>query len=62
MGASIVREASIKTSDKAGDGTTTSVVLAQDLIRISTELLRADDKMNVSVFREHLDDLSKEII
>jgi len=32
MGAQIVKEAASKTNDSAGDGTTTSVVLAQALI------------------------------
>lgn len=32
MGASIIKEASIKTNDLAGDGTTTSIVLAQSII------------------------------
>ncbi|MBR0373628.1 MAG: molecular chaperone GroEL [Mogibacterium sp.] len=33
MGASLLREAAIKTNDEAGDGTTTSVILAEELIR-----------------------------
>ena len=33
MGAQIVKQASIKTADKAGDGTTTSTVLANELIQ-----------------------------
>jgi chaperonin GroEL len=35
MGAQIVKQASIKTADKAGDGTTTSTVLANELIQRS---------------------------
>jgi chaperonin GroEL len=33
MGAQMIKEASIKTADKAGDGTTTSTVLANELIQ-----------------------------
>ena len=33
MGAQIVKEVSIKTNDVAGDGTTTAMVLAQNMIR-----------------------------
>ncbi|HSW46987.1 MAG TPA: TCP-1/cpn60 chaperonin family protein, partial [Phycisphaerae bacterium] len=33
MGAQLVKEAASKTSDKAGDGTTTSTVLAEALFR-----------------------------
>ena len=33
MGASLVKEVSVKTNDAAGDGTTTATVLAQNLIR-----------------------------
>lgn len=61
MGASIIREASIKTADKAGDGTTTSVVIAQDLIKNAVDKLEGS-KMNVSVFRENLEELAKQIV
>ena len=33
LGVNLVREASIKTSDKAGDGTTTSTLLAREMIK-----------------------------
>src|ERR1700750_1466849 len=33
MGASIVKEVATKTNDKAGDGTTTAVVLTQPIVR-----------------------------
>ena len=33
MGAQIVKEVSVKTNDVAGDGTTTAMVLAQNMIR-----------------------------
>ena len=33
LGVNLVREASIKTADKAGDGTTTSTLLAREMIK-----------------------------
>ena len=36
MGAQILKEAASKTNDAAGDGTTTSVVLAQAIIKLKT--------------------------
>jgi len=61
MGACIVREASIKTADKAGDGTTTSVVIAQELIKNAVHCLEKEN-LNVTVFRNHLENLSQEIV
>jgi hypothetical protein len=45
MGAQTVKQASIKTADKAGDGTTTSTVLANELIQ----------KANFGYNKEHWD-------
>ena len=38
LGATVVKEASIKTADEAGDGTTTSVVLTQAIIEAAYKL------------------------
>lgn len=62
IGAEIIREASIKTADKAGDGTTTSVVLGQKLIELAVAKVRSDDKMNVNEFRENLEMLSNKVL
>lgn len=62
MGASIIREASIKTADKAGDGTTTSVVLGQKLIELAVAKVRSDNKINVNEFRDALETLSKKVL
>ena len=43
MGAQIVKQAAIKTADKAGDGTTTSTVLAHSLLKIAGEALMEDN-------------------
>jgi chaperonin GroEL len=42
MGAQMVREVASKTSDVAGDGTTTATVLAQAIIREGSKLVAAD--------------------
>ncbi len=39
LGANLVREASVKTADKAGDGTTTSTLLAREMIKEGLEHL-----------------------
>lgn len=43
MGAHVVRQAAIKTADQAGDGTTTSTVLAQELISLGLEYIKQDN-------------------
>ncbi|HVP28692.1 MAG TPA: chaperonin GroEL, partial [Myxococcota bacterium] len=68
MGAQMVREVASKTSDVAGDGTTTATVLAQAIFREGAklvaaganpmELKRGIDKA-VSAITEHLQKLSK---
>ena len=39
LGVNLVREASIKTADKAGDGTTTSTLLAREMINAGLQHL-----------------------
>src|SRR5690625_7763829 len=62
MGAQMVREVAAKTSDNAGDGTTTATVLAQSIIQTGLknvtaganpmELKRGIDKAVVAVVEE----------
>lgn len=63
IGANLVKEASIKTNDMAGDGTSTALVLAGDLIEngqkqvsfgASPVLLKNGMKKAVKVVKEHL--------
>jgi len=44
---SVVRQASMKTGDNAGDGTTTSVVIAYEMISVASELLKENPDLNV---------------
>jgi chaperonin GroEL len=43
MGAFVVRQTAIKTAEQAGDGTTTSTVLAQELISLGLEYIKQDN-------------------
>src|SRR5687767_7208329 len=49
MGVKLVREAASKTSDKAGDGTTTSTVLAEALYREGLRMITAGADANALV-------------
>ncbi|MGB7478025.1 MAG: TCP-1/cpn60 chaperonin family protein, partial [Polyangiales bacterium] len=69
MGAQMVREVASKTSDIAGDGTTTATVLAQAIIREGTKMVAAGHNpmeikrgidAGVKVVVEQLHALSKE--
>lgn len=51
MGVELVRQAAMKTNDAVGDGTTTSTVLAQEIIRLAFEKIEADPTLDVHAFR-----------
>ena len=60
IGAQMVKQASIKTADRAGDGTTTSTVLANALIQKSFTSINANT--NVVLVKKGIEAASKEII
>ena len=60
LGATVVKEASIKTADEAGDGTTTSVVLTQAIIE--TYKVVEAKKLNVSELRRCIEVLKGDIV
>ena len=72
LGAQIVKQASIKTADQAGDGTTTSTLLAQSILSDGLDNLnegsnavdvkRGIDKATKEVVEYLVTDLSKEIV
>ena len=72
IGAQIVKQASIKTAEQAGDGTTTSTLLAQSIYeegleRISNgcnsvDVKRGIDKATKDIVGKLLQDYSKEIL
>lgn len=61
LGASILRQASMKTADLAGDGTTTSVVIAQAMIKEAFGHLN-QEKLNVTKIKNALEELSVEAV
>ena len=60
IGAQMVKQASIKTADKAGDGTTTSTVLADALIQRSFSAINPNT--NVVLVKKGIEAASKEVI
>ena len=60
IGAQMVKQASIKTADKAGDGTTTSTVLANALIQRSFSSINANT--NVVLVKKGIEAATNEII
>ena len=54
IGAKLVRQAAAKTNDLAGDGTTTSVVLAQGLIAEGVKVVAAGAKIGRASCRERV--------
>ena len=71
LGVNLVREASIKTADKAGDGTTTSTLLAREMIKDglqhlanganAVEIKRGIDKAVKSLVKNLRDKISEDI-
>lgn len=61
MGAELVRQASQRTNDSVGDGTTTSTVLAQEIIRLALERLEADPTTDVHALRHDMEVRVEEI-
>lgn len=62
MGASIIRDASVKTGEIAGDGTTTSVVLAQDIIKHAADKMIGEPHLNHNIVRERLSTIGLDIL
>ena len=71
LGVNLVREASVKTADKAGDGTTTSTLLAREMIKDglqhlanganAVEIKRGIDKAVKKVVNSLREDISEDI-
>lgn len=60
VGADIVREVALKTAEVAGDGTTTSTILANEILRAGIE--KADEGVNVRHLKHGIDIGVKEAI
>lgn len=59
LAAEIVKQASIKTADEAGDGTTTSIVLAQAIINQAYKSLESFPNLNVTELRKSIEEASE---
>lgn len=62
LGATIMRQASTKTADEAGDGTTTSMVIAQALVNQAFSKIKEDPSISVNQLRRDLEELSKKVV
>tara|TARA_R110000782_G_scaffold100502_2_gene186625 strand:+ start:970 stop:2610 length:1641 start_codon:yes stop_codon:yes gene_type:complete len=60
LGVNLVREASVKTADKAGDGTTTSTLLAREMIKDGLQYLA--NGANAVEIKRGIDTAVKEVI
>lgn len=61
LGLSIMRQASMRTADLAGDGTTTSVVIGNAMVLQAFDILR-DQSLNVTQLKNYLEELGKEVV
>jgi chaperonin GroEL len=59
MGAQLIKEAALQTSVKAGDGTTTSTVLAQAIINKSIEIITAG--ANPMILKSEMDNMAQKL-
>ena len=62
LGAQMVKQASIKTADNAGDGTTTATLLAKELISEGMNHTNLSQKHNAVAIKRGMDKTAKEII
>lgn len=60
LGASIIKQASIKTADQAGDGTTQTCVLTQSIVKNASNVITS--KTNISLFKKGMESASKDIV
>ena len=61
LGATVVKQASIRTANEAGDGTTTSIVITQELVNSAFEKIEKGE-LNVTKLRNALDEISEDVI
>jgi len=62
LGAQMVKQASIKTADNAGDGTTTATLLAKELISEGMHHTNLSQKHNAVAIKRGMDKTAKEIV
>ena len=62
LGAQMVKQAAVQTGDTAGDGTTTSTLLARELIKEGMNHTNLSQKHNAVAIKRGMDKTSKEIV
>tara|TARA_R110002012_G_scaffold122809_1_gene272995 strand:- start:26 stop:1669 length:1644 start_codon:yes stop_codon:yes gene_type:complete len=62
LGAEMVKQASIKTGENAGDGTTTSTLLAKELIKEGIKYTNLSQKHNAVAIKRGMDNATKIIV
>ena len=62
LGAQMVKQAAVQTGDTAGDGTTTSTLLAKELIKEGMNHTNLSQKHNAVAIKRGMDKTSKEIV
>jgi chaperonin GroEL len=60
LGAQMIKQSAIKTGDSAGDGTTTSTVLAQNIINLSTKYI--NNGSNATEVKRGIDDAVSQVV
>jgi chaperonin GroEL len=61
LAAEVVKQASIKTADEAGDGTTTSIVITQAIVNRALDIIDKNPEVNVTTLRKHIQDISNDL-
>ena len=62
LGADLIKQAADKTNDNVGDGTTTSIVLAHEIINKSEDILKAHPYTNVIQLAEDLKKITADVV
>lgn len=62
IGANLVKEVASRAAQKAGDGTTTSIVLAEAIFEAGLKKLKQDPTINVNLLKKGIDNCVKAII
>jgi len=62
LGAQMVKQAAVQTGDSAGDGTTTSTLLAKELIKEGMKYTNISQKHNAVLIKKGMDNATKAIV
>ena len=62
LGAQMVKQAAVQTGDSAGDGTTTSTLLAKELIKEGMKYTNISQKHNAVLIKKGMDNAAKAIV